>query len=138
MNRPALIALLTLATVGSFSAHSAASRPACDPTGRVMNSLFNRPAGAKRVCSGRKYIAYAAEIQQYYALGVRFEIWTATEGQAARTFDQTLKVKLRQFGYLASEALTNGDVKYNHAQGRGVRISRWTEGNSRYWMLFLY
>ena len=138
MIRPALICVLTVASLGSFSVQGAASRPACDPTGRVMNSLFNRPAGAKRVCSGRKYTAYAAEIQQYYALGVRFEIWTAPEGQAAVTFDQTLKAKLRQFGYLASETLTNGDVKYNHAQGRGVRISRWTEGKSRYWMLFLY
>lgn len=138
LTRPVLVSLLTLVPLSSVPAQSAATQPACDPAGRVMNSLFNRPAGAKRVCSGRKYTAYAAEIQQYHSLGVRFEIWTAPEGQASRTFELTLKAKLRQFGYHASQTLSNGDVKYNHVQGRGVRVSRWTERNNRYWMLFMY
>ncbi|MFC4636749.1 hypothetical protein [Deinococcus hohokamensis] len=119
-------------------ARAAVPASGCKADSRVMNSLFNHPEGAKRVCSGSKYAAYAREIQPYQALGVNFEIWTAPAGAAARRFEDTLKVKLPQFGYRASQRLSNGDVKYNHAQGRGVRVSHWTEGQQHYWMLFIY
>lgn len=112
------------------------ARP-CLATSRIMDSLIARPASARRICSGTTYAAYKREVARYQSLGVHFEIWS-TAVKDAPGFDTYLRTHLHNQAYQLKQRFTNGEAKYQHPAGKGVRVSSWKQGGAQYWMLFIY
>lgn len=123
--------------LGLTSVAGAGAPQPCSTNSRILDNLIPRPAMAQRVCSGSTFSAYQREVKRYQSLGVHFEIWR-TALKDAPAFNSYLRSKLNGQAYRLKQTYTNGESKYAHPGGRGVRVSSWKTGATQYWMLFIY